>query len=209
MTRVFDAPCELVFEAFTDPSHLMKWWGPHGCTVISCETPVSYSVRQIEVKVPTLAFVHLYPVTIKKELYVCIGGERNVEPYLSIFISQVVVTMLSDDRAGGKFQKSHRQQRTLERCEDLSKGWTPVKDRRVHKRSRSSWVRIKLSRNTSHRAQSHAGPLTLVVAGVEVDYPFVRHDLLEIRLQRRWIESKWQFAATDHRMLQARDVYSP
>jgi len=37
MTRVFDAPCELVFEAFTDPSHLMKWWGPHGCTVISCE----------------------------------------------------------------------------------------------------------------------------------------------------------------------------
>jgi uncharacterized protein YndB with AHSA1/START domain len=37
MTRIFDAPRELVFEAFTDPSHLMKWWGPHGCTVISCE----------------------------------------------------------------------------------------------------------------------------------------------------------------------------
>jgi uncharacterized protein YndB with AHSA1/START domain len=35
--RVFDAPCELVFEAFTDPKHLMRWWGPHGCTVISCE----------------------------------------------------------------------------------------------------------------------------------------------------------------------------
>ena len=35
--RIFDAPRELVFEAFTDPKHLMRWWGPHGCTVISCE----------------------------------------------------------------------------------------------------------------------------------------------------------------------------
>jgi uncharacterized protein YndB with AHSA1/START domain len=34
--RIFDAPRTLVFEAFTDPHHLMKWWGPHGCAVISC-----------------------------------------------------------------------------------------------------------------------------------------------------------------------------
>jgi uncharacterized protein YndB with AHSA1/START domain len=37
ITRTFDAPRELVFEAFTDPELLKKWWGPHGCTVISCE----------------------------------------------------------------------------------------------------------------------------------------------------------------------------
>jgi uncharacterized protein YndB with AHSA1/START domain len=37
ITRVFDAPRELVFDAFTDPKRLMKWWGPRGCTVISCE----------------------------------------------------------------------------------------------------------------------------------------------------------------------------
>jgi uncharacterized protein YndB with AHSA1/START domain len=37
ITRIFDAPRKLVFEAFTDPKHLMSWWGPHGCTVISCE----------------------------------------------------------------------------------------------------------------------------------------------------------------------------
>jgi uncharacterized protein YndB with AHSA1/START domain len=37
ISRTFDAPRELVFEAFTDPRHLTKWWGPHGCTVISCE----------------------------------------------------------------------------------------------------------------------------------------------------------------------------
>jgi uncharacterized protein YndB with AHSA1/START domain len=31
-TRVFDAPRELVFEAFSDPRHLAQWWGPNGFT---------------------------------------------------------------------------------------------------------------------------------------------------------------------------------
>lgn len=29
-TRVFDAPRELVFEAWTDPRHVEQWWGPNG-----------------------------------------------------------------------------------------------------------------------------------------------------------------------------------
>jgi uncharacterized protein YndB with AHSA1/START domain len=31
-SRVFDAPRELVFSAFTDPEHLSQWWGPNGFT---------------------------------------------------------------------------------------------------------------------------------------------------------------------------------
>ena len=31
-TRIFDAPRELVFEAWTDPKHLIQWWGPNGFT---------------------------------------------------------------------------------------------------------------------------------------------------------------------------------
>lgn len=31
-TRVFDAPRDLVFSAWTDPKHLAKWWGPNGFT---------------------------------------------------------------------------------------------------------------------------------------------------------------------------------
>jgi uncharacterized protein YndB with AHSA1/START domain len=30
--RVFDAPRDLVFAAFTDPKHLSQWWGPDGFT---------------------------------------------------------------------------------------------------------------------------------------------------------------------------------
>jgi uncharacterized protein YndB with AHSA1/START domain len=29
-TRVFDAPRDLVWEAWTDPKHLAQWWGPNG-----------------------------------------------------------------------------------------------------------------------------------------------------------------------------------
>jgi uncharacterized protein YndB with AHSA1/START domain len=34
MTRVFDAPRELVFKVMTDPQHLAKWWGPREYTTI-------------------------------------------------------------------------------------------------------------------------------------------------------------------------------
>ncbi len=32
ITRVFDAPRELVFAAWTDPHHVAQWWGPKGFT---------------------------------------------------------------------------------------------------------------------------------------------------------------------------------
>ena len=37
ITRVFDAPRELVFQAWTDPQHLARWWGPKGWTNPVCE----------------------------------------------------------------------------------------------------------------------------------------------------------------------------
>lgn len=32
ITRVFDAPRELVWKAWTDPGQIVKWWGPNGFT---------------------------------------------------------------------------------------------------------------------------------------------------------------------------------
>jgi uncharacterized protein YndB with AHSA1/START domain len=40
-TRVFDAPRDLVFAAFTDPKHLAQWWGPNGFTT----TTYSFDLR--------------------------------------------------------------------------------------------------------------------------------------------------------------------
>jgi uncharacterized protein YndB with AHSA1/START domain len=38
--RIFDAPRELVFRAWTDPKHMGRWWGPHGFTNPVCELDV-------------------------------------------------------------------------------------------------------------------------------------------------------------------------
>ncbi len=40
ITRVFDAPRPLVFKAWTEPEHLVRWWGPQGFTTPSCTMDV-------------------------------------------------------------------------------------------------------------------------------------------------------------------------
>ena len=37
ITREFDAPRKLVWQAWTDPKHLAQWWGPKGFTNPVCE----------------------------------------------------------------------------------------------------------------------------------------------------------------------------
>jgi uncharacterized protein YndB with AHSA1/START domain len=36
ITRMFDAPRELVFKAWTEPEHFVRWWGPKGYTTPFC-----------------------------------------------------------------------------------------------------------------------------------------------------------------------------
>lgn len=33
ISHLFDAPLELVFQAWTDPEHLKKWYAPEGCEI--------------------------------------------------------------------------------------------------------------------------------------------------------------------------------
>ncbi|MDQ6791026.1 MAG: SRPBCC family protein [Candidatus Dormibacteraeota bacterium] len=39
-TRAFDAPRELVFEAWTNPDHVRHWWGLRESTMLLCEADV-------------------------------------------------------------------------------------------------------------------------------------------------------------------------
>ena len=36
LTRMLEAPRELVFKAWTQPQHLVRWWGPAGFTLPVC-----------------------------------------------------------------------------------------------------------------------------------------------------------------------------
>lgn len=40
VTRVFDAPREMVFESWIDPEHISNWWGPHGFSTTTHEMDV-------------------------------------------------------------------------------------------------------------------------------------------------------------------------
>jgi len=37
ISRVFDAPRELVWKCFTDPAHMKQWWGPKGAKIVKSE----------------------------------------------------------------------------------------------------------------------------------------------------------------------------
>lgn len=36
MTRIFDAPRDLVFSVWVQPEQIPQWWGPRGYTTLSC-----------------------------------------------------------------------------------------------------------------------------------------------------------------------------
>jgi uncharacterized protein YndB with AHSA1/START domain len=40
LTRAFDAPRDLVFEAWTNPEHVRHWWGLRSATMLLCEADV-------------------------------------------------------------------------------------------------------------------------------------------------------------------------
>ncbi len=37
ISRVFEAPRELLWECFTDPARMKQWWGPKGATVVAAK----------------------------------------------------------------------------------------------------------------------------------------------------------------------------
>jgi uncharacterized protein YndB with AHSA1/START domain len=40
LSRIFDAPRDLVYKVWTQPEHLARWWGPRGFTLLSYKADV-------------------------------------------------------------------------------------------------------------------------------------------------------------------------
>ena len=47
VSRTFEAPLELLWKAWTEPEHFMKWYGPKGFTAPTCEIDLSVGGRHL------------------------------------------------------------------------------------------------------------------------------------------------------------------
>jgi len=47
VSRTFDAPLELLWKAWTEPEHFMKWYGPKGFTSPTCEIDLRVGGRHL------------------------------------------------------------------------------------------------------------------------------------------------------------------
>jgi uncharacterized protein YndB with AHSA1/START domain len=89
LIRVFDAPRELVFRAWTDPKRVAQWWGPHGFTNPVCELdPRPGGTIRIHMRGPD---GNVYPMT---GVY-----QEVVEPERIVFTSAAL-----DDKGNPMFE---------------------------------------------------------------------------------------------------------
>ncbi len=80
ITRVFDAPRQLVFRAWTDPKQVAQWWGPNGFTNPVCELDVRPGGEiRIHMRAPNGV---IYPM---KGVF-----EEIVEPERIVFVSSAL-----------------------------------------------------------------------------------------------------------------------
>lgn len=101
MTRVFDAPVDLVWKAHTDPKQLSQWWGPRGFEVVECRlaAAVGETWRIVQKSPDGQAF------TFKGECLELVPGRKIVQTFgmEGMFEDKVIVeTLQLEDLGGGR-----------------------------------------------------------------------------------------------------------
>jgi uncharacterized protein YndB with AHSA1/START domain len=88
LTRVFDAPPQLVWKAWTEPRHMAQWWGPKGFTNPVCELDLRESgAIRIHMRGPNGA---VYPMTgnfeeivpLKRLVFTTVARDLDGNPLL-------------------------------------------------------------------------------------------------------------------------------
>jgi uncharacterized protein YndB with AHSA1/START domain len=129
--RIFDAPRPLVFKLWTEPEHLMRWWGPRGFTPISGRMDVRQGGRWSRLmRSPDGSVIRKHGVY--REL---VAPERLVLTYITDDAAgnpgpETLVTVTFAD-LGGKTRLTLHQtafQSVAER-EDHRRGWTSALER--------------------------------------------------------------------------------
>jgi uncharacterized protein YndB with AHSA1/START domain len=135
LQRVFDAPRDLVWKAWTDPAHLARWWGPKGFTNPRCEwNPWPGGAIHIDMRAPDGV---VYPMSGK--------FQEVVAPERIVFVSSalddngksmfdILNTVTFTEREGKTTLKLEAQVLTTtamapQHLKGMEMGWTQSLDR--------------------------------------------------------------------------------
>jgi len=134
-TRVFEAPREVVFKAWTDPAQLKRWWGPKGFTNPVCEVDVRPGgAIRIHMRAPDGV---VYPMTgvfhevaePERLVFTSSALDQNGEPLFEVLNT----VTLADE--GGKTKLTVRASVTKVRGQaaphlsGMEQGWSEALDR--------------------------------------------------------------------------------
>jgi uncharacterized protein YndB with AHSA1/START domain len=117
MTRTFNAPARLVFEAWTKPEHVKRWWAPKklGCEVSECSAEVRVGGKYRYVTRTAggdFAFSGEY---IELAPHTRIVYSQIYEPYAEAGAAMITVTLSEKD--GKTFVTSHDIYPSKEACD--------------------------------------------------------------------------------------------
>lgn len=115
--RVFDAPRELVWRAWTEPEHFAKWYGPTGFTLPTCEIDLNVGGRHLwGMRSPDGAFemfsTGTYREIVPNERFVATDSMADADGNIVEMEGhpvETVLTMTLEDLGDGKTKMTLRQ----------------------------------------------------------------------------------------------------
>jgi len=143
ITRTFEAPPELVWKAWTDPKHFMRWWGPRDFTSPFCEMDLRVGGRYLNcMRSPEgheywTTGVYREIIPFEKLVYTDSFADEdgNVVPathygMTSDFPLETLVTVMLEDRDGRtKMTLTHTDLPAGELSERTGEGWNESFDK--------------------------------------------------------------------------------
>lgn len=127
MTRVFDAPRDLVYRAWTEPAHLKRWWGPTNFALPRCDLDLraggDFTFIMRDPGGNDYGFRGAYREVVPSERLVFVGTLDNEKPG-----HEIVTTITFEDEAG-RTRVTVRQEYYRLSPEGANEGWSQSLDR--------------------------------------------------------------------------------
>lgn len=140
LTRMLNAPRELVFQAWTDPKHLVHWWGPSDFTLPHCEQDFRlggnyrFCMRSPDGSDHWVRGEYTYIDPPSRLVFTWLREDAEGD----IWCDTVVSITLEEQDGRTKLILEQTTFATVAHCEEHAFGWNQCLDRLVHFVERST-----------------------------------------------------------------------